>query len=412
MLKALRKKLTVLATCLTGSVVLAVCLVSFLLIRGQYLQSRDLAFQLAASSVQTQWQMDDFLTVGWLNSSMAANDTTIVLWENNVLMYPGISDKAQAEQLKGAVPNPYESSSVYFAQDNFRCAWFHFDFSNGSRQILVWQDMAPEDNYLFRLGLIFIGIALVSLGVVAALCYWVAGRAIVPAQEAMERQENFVAAASHELRSPLTVLRTGFGVIEKDPAQAEHYLSLMRKEADRMSTLVSDLLILAGGGRLRRSFSPSPIELDTLLIDFMDAMTPVAEKAGVFLEVCLPEEPLSPVPADENMIKQLLTILVDNSLRYAPAGSSIQLSVQHKSRHCLISVIDHGPGVPDSEKTRIFDRFYRGSLSRTDPSHFGLGLSVAQELAAIHNGTIKVMDTPGGGATFQISLPCGISSVS
>lgn len=405
MLKALRKKLTVLATCLTGSVVLAVCLVSFLLIRGQYLQSRDLAFRLAASSVQTQWQMDGFLTVDWLRASMDANETRIVLWENNVLMYPGISDKAQAEQLKGAVPNPYDSASVYFTQDNYRCAWFNFDFSYGSRQFLVWQDTAPEQAYLLRLSLIFLGIAVVSLGAVGALCYWVAGRAIVPAQEAMERQEHFVAAASHELRSPLTVLRTGFGVIQKDPGQTEHYLSLMRRETDRMSALVSDLLILAGGGRLRRTYDPSPLELDTLLIDFVDGMTPVAEKAGVFLEVCLPEEAVPPVPADENMVKQILTILVDNALRYAPAGSSAQLSLLPKGKQCLLCVTDHGPGVPDGEKERIFDRFYRGSASRTDPSHFGLGLSVAQELAAIHNGSIKVTDTPGGGATFQVTLP-------
>lgn len=409
MLKTLRKKLTLLAACLTGSVVLAVCLISFLMIRGQYLQSRELAFRLAAGSVQSQWQMDDFLSVDWLKGSMEANGTTVVVWENHVLIYPGFSDKAQAEHLKQTVSHPFENAELYFTQDNFRCAWFNFDFSNGSRQILVWQDTSAEQDYLLRLGMVFAGIALVSLFIVGMLCYWVAGRAIAPAQEAMARQEQFVAAASHELRSPLTVLRTGFGVIEKDPAQTDHYLSLMRKEADRMSTLVNDLLILAGGGRLRRSFSPSPIELDTLLIDFADTMTPVADKAGIFLEIGLPEESLPPVPADENMIRQVLTILTDNALRYAPPGSAIQLSVRLSGKHFLLSVADHGCGIPDSEKDRVFDRFYRGSVSRTDPSHFGLGLSVAQELVAIHNGAIKVTDTPGGGATFQVSLPYGIS---
>lgn len=409
MLNSLRKKLTLLAACLTGSVVLAVCLISFLLIRGQYLQSRELAFRLAAGSVQSQWQMDDFLSVDWLKGSMEANGTTVVVWENHVLIYPGFSDKAQAEHLKQTVSHPFENAELYFTQDNFRCAWFNFDFSNGSRQILVWQDTSAEQDYLLRLGMVFAGIALVSLFIVGMLCYWVAGRAIAPAQEAMARQEQFVAAASHELRSPLTVLRTGFGVIEKDPAQTDHYLSLMRKEADRMSTLVNDLLILAGGGRLRRSFSPSPIELDTLLIDFADTMTPVADKAGIFLEIGLPEESLPPVPADENMIRQVLTILTDNALRYAPPGSAIQLSVRLSGKHFLLSVTDHGCGIPDSEKERVFDRFYRGSASRTDPSHFGLGLSVAQELVAIHNGAIKVTDTPGGGATFQVSLPYGIS---
>lgn len=406
MLKILRKKLAALAACLTGSVVLAVCLIAFLLIRGQYLQSRDLAFRLAADAVRTQWQTEDSLSADWLQASMQANQTKIVIWENHILMYPGLPDRAQAEELKAAISDPSENTPVYFTHGSYRCAWYDFDFSSGSRQFLIWQDTSPEQDYLFRLGLIFGGIALVSLGIVGTLCYWVAGRAIVPAQEAMERQDYFVAAASHELRSPLTVLRTGFGVIQKDPGQTERYLSLMRKEADRMSALISDLLILSGGGRLRRTFHPSPLEPDTLLIDLADTMTPIAEKAGVFLEVCLPEKALPTVAADESMIRQLLTILVDNALRYAPAGSSIRLSALQKGRQCQLSVADYGPGVPDAEKDRIFDRFYRGSESRTDPSHFGLGLSVARELAAVHGGSIKVTDTPGGGATFQVTLPC------
>lgn len=406
MLKVLRKKLTLLAACLTGSVVLAVCLISFLLLRSQYLEGRQLAFQLAANAVRTQWQMENVLRTDWLRASMEANQTKLALWENHIPLHFGLPDSAQAEHLLAAVPDTEAPTPVYFTQDNYRCAWFDFDFSSGSRQLLIWQDTAPEHDYLLRLGLIFAGIALVSLGLVGALCYWVAGRSILPAQEAMERQEYFVAAASHELRSPLTVLRTGFGVIQKDPGQTEHYLALMRRETDRMSTLVNDLLILAGGGRLRRTYAPGLLEPDTLLIDFADTMTPAAEKAGVFLEVCLPEEAMAPIPADESMLRQLLTILVDNALRYAPAGSSIRLSAQAKGRHCLLSVADRGPGVTDAEKDRIFDRFYRGSESRADPSHFGLGLSVARELAAIHNGSITVTDTPGGGATFQITLPC------
>lgn len=407
MLKTLRKKLTALAACLTGAVVLSVCLISFLLIRNQYLESRRLAFRLAATTVATQWELDGYLSSGWLSANMEANDTRIALWENRIPMDYGFPDFDEAQALRELVPNGAGEEPVWFSQGALRCAWMEFSFSYGSRQILVWQDTAPEQAYLLRLGLTFGGIALVGLIVVGALCYLVAGRAIAPAQEAMERQEHFVAAASHELRSPLTALRTGFGVLRATRPEDRRTLELMSGEADRMSKLVDELLLLAGGGSLRRCFQPRPVELDTILIDFADSMTPVAEKKGVYLKVQLPEEAIAPVSTDPDRIRQLLSILTDNALRYAPVGSAVLLSLVSQGRSCVLSVADQGPGVPDAEKKKIFDRFYRGSQSRTDPSHFGLGLSVAWELAAVHGGKISVSDTPGGGATFSVTLPMG-----
>lgn len=406
MLRVLRRKLTVLAACLTGSVVVAVCLLSFLLIRGQYLQSREMAFQLAATHVSDQWQLEGSLSAHWLRTSMETNQFQIALWENHIPMSYGLSDAQQVESLLEARPKQIpDSGSLSFSAGNYRCIWREQPFAYGTRQFLIWQDTAPEQGYLFCLGAAFFAIAVVSLAVVAALCHLVAGRAILPVQEAMERQEHFVAAASHELRSPLTVLRTGFGLMEKDPAQREHYLSLMRKETDRMSRLVDDLLLLAGGNRLRRTFMPDLVELDTLLIAFSDSMLPVARKAGVELEIHLPEGRVAPVKADEQLLRQLLLILVDNALRYAPEGSAVELTLHQEGQRSVLLVADHGPGIADGEKAKVFERFYRGCQSRTDPNHFGLGLSVAQELVSLHSGRIKVLDTPGGGATFQVELP-------
>lgn len=406
MLNRLRRKLTALAACLTGSVVVAVCVVSFLLIRGQYLRGRVLAFELAAASVFTQWQFEDYLSADWLQASMDANQFEIALWENHIPLSYSLSDPVQAKLLLEDMPSAAEKERARsFCVGDYRCILFDFPFSFGSRQFLMWQDTAGEHTYLLRMGFVFFGITAVSLSLVVLLCNLVSRRAILPAQDAMERQEHFVAAASHELRSPLTVLRTGLGVIEKDPAQTERYLSLVREETDRMSRLVNDLLTLASGGRLRKTFHPDPIEADTLLIEFADSMTPVAGKTGVHLEVCLPEDPAPAIRADSHMLRQLLTILVDNALRYAPRDSSIELTLSFSSRHCLLSVADHGPGICDKEKALIFDRFYRGTKSRTESTHFGLGLSVARELAAIHGGSIDVSDTPGGGATFLVVLP-------
>ena len=104
-------------------------------------------------------------------------------------------------------------------------------------------------------------------------------------------------------------------------------------------------------------------------------------------------------------MEQILSILVDNAMRYAPEQSTVHVVLDKQAKGCVLSVIDHGPGIPDSEKKKVFDRFYRGSQSRSDPNHFGLGLAVAQEISAIHGGQLWLTDTPGGGATFKVLLP-------
>ena len=400
MLQKLRNRLTVLAAVLTGSVVVAVCIVSFLLIRQQYANSRYVAFRLAAESVYTQWSLEERISAPWLQSTMEANTADILLWENGVPLDYGLSDLSHGQTLRTHAPE----TNGYFTVGSDLCAWFTLDFDYGQRQILVWQDTEPEQAYFLRIGLVFVAIAVVSLAAVAWLSWFVAGKAIIPVQESMERQEQFVAAASHELRSPLTSIRTGLSLLGVEPG-SERPLKLMAREAERMSRLIDELLILAGGGSLRRNFRPESIEPDTLLIDFADTMLAQAGKHGVHLELELPEDTVPAIRADGDRVRQMLTILTDNALRYAPAGSAVTLKLESAGEGCRFLVIDRGPGIPDSEKKRIFDRFYRGSASRSDPDHFGLGLSVALELAGVHGGHVTVTDTPGGGATFTISLP-------
>ncbi len=400
MLKKLRNRLTILASVLTGSVVVAVCIVSFLLIRQQYANSRYVAFRIAAESVYTQWSLEDRLTAPWLRSTMEANAADILLWENGVPLDYGLSDLAYARTLRSHAPK----DNGYFTVGSDLCAWFTLDYSFGQRQILVWQDTEPEQAYFLKIGLLFLGIAVLSLCAVAGLCYWVAGRAIVPVQESMERQEQFVAAASHELRSPLTAIRTGLSLLRVE-SDSKRHLQLMGGEAERMSRLIDELLILAGAGSLRRNFLPEALEPDTLLIDFADTVTPQARKRGIRLELKLPEEAVPFIRADADRVRQMLAILTDNALRYAPEGSEVALRLRVDGKSCHFTVTDHGPGIPDGEKERVFDRFYRGSASRSDPNHFGLGLSVARELARIHGGDLTVADTPSGGASFTLSLP-------
>lgn len=104
-------------------------------------------------------------------------------------------------------------------------------------------------------------------------------------------------------------------------------------------------------------------------------------------------------------MEQLLAILVQNALDYTPQGGSVTLGADGAHGHIRLWVSDTGPGVPDAEKERVFERFYRADHSRSDKLHFGLGLAVARELAALHGGTLRVYDAPGSGACFVLTLP-------
>ena len=123
----------------------------------------------------------------------------------------------------------------------------------------------------------------------------------------------------------------------------------------------------------------------------------------------MPDAPLPMVLADEQRLQQILAILLDNAHTYASPGSAVALRVDFQHNQVRFWVIDHGPGIPDAEKARVFDRFYSADPSRTDKHNFGLGLSVAKELARLHHADLTVTDTPGGGAKFAVTFAARIS---
>lgn len=130
---------------------------------------------------------------------------------------------------------------------------------------------------------------------------------------------------------------------------------------------------------------------------------PARKKKQLLIE--LPEDSLPVCFCDSLKISQALAILIDNALTYVPEGGVIRLSARQEASSVALFVSDNGPGIPDSEKDSVFQRFYRSDTSRNDKQHFGLGLCIAKEIALLHHGTLTILDTPGGGATFKLKLP-------
>lgn len=426
MLKRLRARITLLAALLTGAVLTGALLFAFGVARRQYADSRRSAFEAAVNQLQYQWDRYDQLDGDWLARLEAQNGMKVLLTENgNPLLHSlRLSEeegalmeaaKQAAEEQQGLLTDApplagSQSASFSFSAQGstWRCE-VRLDGGAGNRwtSLVAVQDLAPERAWTLRMAALFALVAAAGWAGLGLTGWFIAGRAVRPVARAMDQQQQFLSAAGHELRTPLAVIQANAGAAAHQPNGAQRYLAVIDEEARRMGTLVDELLLLSAGASARARLRRERLSPDTLLLDFAESMEPLAREKGRGLKLSLPEEALPPVEADGYRLRQLLTILVDNALRFAPQGSAVELRLSEKGGRVRFWVTDHGPGVADCDKKRIFERFYRGRTAGDDPLHHGLGLAVAAELAALHKGRLWVEDAPGGGAAFCLELPAG-----
>ena len=172
-----------------------------------------------------------------------------------------------------------------------------------------------------------------------------------------------------------------------------------------MAPLIDDMLLLASSDNKTWRIQPSRTELDTLLLETYEKYEPAARERKLHLQISLPSETLAPCLCDKERIGQTLSILIDNAFSYTPAGGTVRLCAEALDKYFAVSVADNGPGIPDDQKEKIFDRFYRADDARSSREHFGLGLCIAREIVLLHHGKLTVTDAPEGGAVFTILLP-------
>lgn len=233
-------------------------------------------------------------------------------------------------------------------------------------------------------------------------------RAFEPTERVLQSQKDFVAAASHELKSPLAVIMANvenIQNIEIAEPQAQNHLKVIDAECMRMSRLVRDMLLLASSDADKWTIQIQEVNIDTLLITLYEAYEPVCRKKAIHLDLNLGEESYPQLHTDQERLFQILSIFLDNAVSYSPENSRIEIQIRQTTRELTFHIIDHGHGIAEKDKPFIFDRFYCADKSRTDKSHFGLGLSIAKELARMLAGKIGFEDTSGGGATFFLTLP-------
>jgi heavy metal sensor kinase len=225
-------------------------------------------------------------------------------------------------------------------------------------------------------------------------------------EDAFERLRRFTSDASHELRTPLTAIRSiGETALQHQTINTEcrETIGSMLEETDRLVQTVESLLLLSRTDD--NALQKQPVEIGDLLDDVVEFLTVLAEDRQQ--QIIFERTTSLTIPADPCMLRRAFLNLVDNAIKYAPEQTSITIRLYRApDQGTVIDVLDHGPGIPDSDKERIFDRFYRLDNGRSrDKGGTGLGLSITKAALEAHGGTITLLDAPAGGCLFRVRFP-------
>jgi len=225
-------------------------------------------------------------------------------------------------------------------------------------------------------------------------------------ESAVGRIRQFTADASHELRTPLALIRATAELALRRERDPEHYRNSLRQiqvEAESMTGLTEALLAMARADSNGSGTPLAPTDLNAIVTDVVRGYEVLGEQNAVRITARTESGP-AVAAVNESAIRRLLVILVDNALKYTPAGGDVEVSVGRSSEGITVAVRDTGTGIQPQHLPHIFERFYRADAARGPASGTGLGLSIAQTIAAAHGTEVGVESTPGGGSRFYVTL--------
>jgi heavy metal sensor kinase len=236
--------------------------------------------------------------------------------------------------------------------------------------------------------------------------------------QSFERQRRFMSDASHELRTPAAILRGESEVaLSRTERPAEEYresLAVLHAEAQRLTQIVEDLFTLTRADAGQYPLSPSDFYLDELVADCTHAARSLASAKQITLTCEVPEE--LPIRADEALLRRMILNLLDNAIKYTPAGGRVTVSCERVGSEYALNVRDSGPGIAEELQQRVFERFFRADKARTrsenDGGGAGLGLSIARWIAEAHHGRLILARSDSSGSTFSALLPAQVAAPS
>lgn len=260
---------------------------------------------------------------------------------------------------------------------------------------------------------LFFGLLTVMTIVIIA-SWWLSKRAMEPAYQSYLQIQQFTADAAHELRTPISVIRSNIDFTLEEPQITEldsrQTLKVIERQNNRLSRLVQDLLLLSRLDLEQTSFQQL-CSLAIITTDLIEEFSAMALAANLTLINEIPPDDPFEIFGNEEQLYQLLTNLIANAIQYTLTGGTITIALKRQNREVLVEVTDTGIGIPHADQKYVFDRFYRVSADRAiHTGGTGLGLAISQAIAQAHQGNIYLQSTPNKGSTFTLHLPLKIKA--
>ncbi|OMF26292.1 two-component sensor histidine kinase [Paenibacillus sp. FSL H8-0548] len=273
--------------------------------------------------------------------------------------------------------------------------------------MLVFLDITAQQNILSNLIYTFAVVGVVMLIILFFASRFFANRSITPVKEAFDKQKQFIADASHELKTPLTIINTNADVLLSNSEDTIHnqskWLHYIKSETERMTRLTNDLLYLTQMDDSRESMVFTKFNVSEAVENIILTMEAIMFEKHVSLDYDI--EPDLTVQGSSEQIKQVVMILLDNAVKYTNAKGSVTISLKKQHNDTVLSVSNTGEGINPEHLTRIFDRFYRTDASRTrKQGGYGLGLAIAKSIIEQHKGRIYAKSVVGESTTFYVHL--------
>ena len=424
MFHSLHRNMTLFCTLVTGGILVAMTLICLVLSERIMRENLRQVFLRDLNAAIFHLENKSVITRDWL-TELEDQKYMIGLYDNSIpLVHSQLGEGSLYNQAIDIALKEYNLSIM--AHSSFLRSPLWYDFTmrgedgqnylaaaaliskgKGSLGVIFIMPLLEQDRQFAAQWLLFAGVDMVGIAALLLFGWLFTGKMLHPLREAREKQVQFVAAASHELRSPLAVILSELSALEQaGPEDRPRLQDSIRAEGMRMSRLLDDLLALSSAESLGSwKMLTKPAALDTMALNLYEKYLRPAAQKGLLLTISLPEEGMEPVSCDAQRVEQALMALLSNAISYTPSGGQVDFILEELSGgRVRFTVRDNGPGIPDSEKQNIFQRFYRVNSSRRDREHFGLGLSVAQEIARLHRGRLWVEDNPGGGACFRLII--------
>lgn len=272
-------------------------------------------------------------------------------------------------------------------------------------QRIAFVDLAQEESTIQSLihTLLLVGCGALTgfFFISLLLAHW----AVRPVEKSWKQQRQFVSDASHELKTPLAVIRSSLDMLDQEPDAEEEkrrrWLENVRISSGQMQTLVEEMLMLARSDNATQQFSMTRCDFSDIITSSLLLFEPIAFESGTLIQEEIPGGVF--VQGDPGLLKRIADIYLDNACKYATPGSTIQVRLACDGKRAVFCVYSAGTPIPKESLSRIFERFYRLDASRTEEG-YGLGLSIASELAKLHRGKVWAQSDPTGN-TFYFSLP-------